>query len=456
MTNQPLTPTKHPKRLIWFCETEKVADDPDVLGRLRDTVGLTTIMPESHVCHTSGFGASEEISRRGPFEDWRSRSELWPRGKDGIYPPVAGTVGGFDDDPLLRLIQGARKAGIEVWGHLGLWSYGGDVYPELALQDLEGRPLDHRYRQWGIGLCPSRRQVIDWVRDCLVDVARRYELDGFCVDHARYPAPASVHALMACGCEACQSEAQRLGEDFGAMRDGVLKVRSQIRSLRADDLRRLEHLGAGLTDMATLLEGGAEALRWLRFRARILAERMGEFRDAVRDVDAGLVFGSDVFAPSISLLGGHDYRQWEKVTDYLTGGSSQGGVVGWATGATNAAREWSGALCRTVEGVGEATALRLMYRLLGLDGLCLPEGVEALEKQAPPVAELYGREIDRLQTYTTGRVPLYPPISATGGPEQVRQLCRAVVEGGCDGAMLGLDPGRSEILEILGEELGRL
>jgi len=447
---------KHPKRLIWFCETERIADDPDVLERLRDTIGLTTIMPESHVCHTSGFRASEEISQRGPFEDWRSRSDLWPRGKDGIYPPVAGTVGGFDDTPLRRLIEGAQRAGIEVWGHLGLWSYGGDVYPELALRDLEGQPLDQRYRQWGIGLCPSRRRVNDWTRECLVDVARRYELNGFCVDHARYPAPASVHALMTCGCEACQSEAQRLGEDFGAMRDGVLRVRSRIQSLRADDLHRLERSGAGLTDVVTLLEGGAEALRWLRFRARLLAERMGEFRDAVRGVDAGLVFGSDVFAPSISLLGGHDYRQWEQVADYLTGGSSHGGVVGWATGATNAAREWSGALCRTVAGVGEATALRLAYRLLGLDGLCLPEDADALEKQALPVAELYGREIDRLQLHTTGRVPLYPPISATGDPDRVRQLCRTVVEGGCHGAMLGLDPGRSEILGILREELGRL
>lgn len=444
------------KRLIWFCETERVADDPDVLERLRQEIGLTTIMPESHVCHTSGFRASERISRDGPFEDWRSREDLWPRGRDGIYPPVAGTVGGFDDAPLLRVLEGAKRAGIEVWGHLGLWSYGGDVYPELALRDLEGQPLDYRYRQWGIGLCPSRARVNSWVRECLRDVAGRYELDGFCVDHARYPAPASVHALMACGCEACQSEAQRLGEDFAAMRDGVLEVRAQIGSLQVDDLRRLVRLGAGPMDMVALLEGGAEAIRWLRFRARLLSERMGEFRDAVREVNAGLLFGSDVFAPTIALLGGHDYRRWEQATDYLTGGSSHGGVVGWATGATNAAREWSAALCRTVEGVEEDVALRLTYGFLGLDGLGLPEDLASLDGRALPVVQLYGREIDRLQLLTAERVPLYPPISATGDLDQVRQLCRAVVEGGCHGAMLGLDPGRAEVLAILREEFGRL
>ena len=87
--------SEHPQRFIWFCSTEQVAQHPDSLKKLRDEIGLTTIMPESSVCHTSGFRASDEIAQRGPFEDWRSREALWPKAKDGIYPPVAGTVGGF-------------------------------------------------------------------------------------------------------------------------------------------------------------------------------------------------------------------------------------------------------------------------------------------------------------------------------------------------------------------------
>ena len=64
----------HSRRFIWFCETEYVAAHPDALKKLRDEIGLTTIMPESYICHTSGFRASEEIVRRGPFEDWRQRT----------------------------------------------------------------------------------------------------------------------------------------------------------------------------------------------------------------------------------------------------------------------------------------------------------------------------------------------------------------------------------------------
>ena len=139
----------HKSRRIWFCQTEYVAEHPESLQKLKDAVGLTTIMPESPVCHTSGFSASAELAQRGPFEDWRQRLDAWPRGAEGIYPPVAGIISGFDDAPLQRVIEACKSTGIEVWGHIGLWSYGGEVYPEFALRDLEGRPLDRRYQEWG-------------------------------------------------------------------------------------------------------------------------------------------------------------------------------------------------------------------------------------------------------------------------------------------------------------------
>ena len=132
-----MTPT-HKSRRIWFCQTEYVAQHPESLQKLKDAVGLTTIMPESPVCHTSGFSASAKLAQRGPFEDWRERLDAWPRGAEGIYPPVAGIISGFDDAPLQRVIEACKSTGIEVWGHIGLWSYGGEVYPEFALSDLGG------------------------------------------------------------------------------------------------------------------------------------------------------------------------------------------------------------------------------------------------------------------------------------------------------------------------------
>ena len=443
----------HSRRFIWFCETEYVAAHPDALKKLRDEIGLTTIMPESHICHTSGFRASEEIVQRGPFEDWRQRTAQFPRAREGIYPPVAGTIGGFDDTPLLRVIEACRQAGIEIWGHIGLWSYGGEVFPEYAMRDIEGRLLDLRYKQWGIGLCPSRKDVNEWTRDCLVDLIRRYDLDGFDVDHARYPAPANLHSLLACGCGFCQQEAGRLGFDFGHMKEGLLQLQEELSTLTREQLDRIGRARPGFWEFLAYFGESGVVLEWLRFRALVMAERMREFRRAVQDAGGqDKVFGSDVFPPSIALLGGHIYEAWGRGADYLTGGSSHGGVVGWATTVTNLASEWAPALCRTVEGVQEKEALQLVYRMFGYDDLDLPLAVADLREGHLPVAQMFDREVARLKAQIRGQVPLYPPISIGNEPELARQLLESVVENQCEGALFGgLDPENDAMLALIRE-----
>ena len=452
------SPSDHPRRLIWFCNTESVADHPETLVRLRDEIGLTTIMPESHVCHTSGFAASPEIAARGPFEDWREREDKWPKAAQGIYPPVAGTVSGYDDGPLLSLIDSARQAGIEVWGHFGLWSYGGEVYPEFALTDLQGNSLGREGSQsaWGTGLCPSRRRINEWVVDCLRALVRRYDVDGFCVDHARYPPPANPASLLACGCADCRRESGALGYDFEAMLEGLAELRSGMAAADAVSLLTTAGEAANLWEFLSGFGGGDAARLWFESRAALLAARMGEFREAVRTAAPSMVFGSDLFAPSIALLGGQNYSEWEDVTDYLTGGSSHGGVVGWGTSVTNLAAVWAEVICDRVPGVGDEDVLGPIYALFGCGHLQLPLTRPGLEQGGLPLAELFEWEVSQLVKLSSGRVPRYPPISAGGNPELVRRLCRAVVEAGCDGAMLSLDPANGAILNVLSEELGAL
>lgn len=449
-----VSPTVKPRRVIWFCSTEGVARQPESLARLRDEIGLTTIMPESSVCHTSGFRATPAAAARGPFQDWRERVDLWPQAAQGIYPPVAGVIGGFDDGDLLRVIEAARAAGIEAWGHIGLWSYGGDVFPELAMRDVDGAALDARWKRWGIGLCPSRTEVNAWTADGLADAAARYDLDGFCVDHARYPMAANVHALAACGCERCLAEGARLGFDARGLIGVVRAARAALQ--RLDAARAARALASGRAGAALLPELGVDAAigDWFRMRAALLAARMSEFRDRVRSAKARLLFGSDVFSPSVALLGGHDQARWEAATDFLTGGSSAGGVVGWATGATNAAAEWARALRAAAPSVGEAAAVELALRLLEVgDVEGLPRSADALEAGPIPVEVLYEREVARLAAGTTGAVPLYPPVSAAGDPARVRRLCAAIAAHGCHGAMITVDPGDAAMLRALREGL---
>jgi hypothetical protein len=441
-------------RLIWFCDIESVAADVAVLARLRDQIGLTTIMPESSICHTSGFRAGQALADASPFADWRSRTDVWEQGKQGVYPPVAGIIGGFDDAPLLKVIAACKAAGIEVWGHIGLWSYGGDVYPEYAMRDIDDRPLDMRYKQWGIGLCPSNQRINQWTRDGLVEAARRYDLDGFCVDHARYPAPANLHSLLACGCQSCQAEADRLGYDFSQMRRGLKALVGRVAALRREEVVALAQEAAGF-DAAFNLLGEGEAVRdWLSFRSQVMAGQMAGFRSAVQAA-AGehMVFGSDVFPPSIALLGGHDYEQWAGGADYLTGGASFGGVVGWATTVSSLAGEWAPALCGAVKGLQEAEALAWVYQLFGYGDLGLPYSLDGLKNNVLPLENIFAHEVQKLKVQVGESLPLYPPVSAQGDTERVRRLCRAVADAGCDGAMLGLDPNKAENLAVLCREL---
>ena len=333
------------KRIIWFCNTEYVAEHPESLVWLRNEIGLTTIMPESSICHTSGFAATPEVAARGPFEDWYSRADRWPKANDGIYPPVAGVIGGFDDAPLRRVLEAADQAGIEVWGHIGLWSYGGDVYPEWAMRDIDGNELDPRYGRWGIGLCPSKEAVNAWVEEGFLDVINRYGLGGFCVDHARYPQPANVHALAACGCADCREVAEANGFDVDALIGAVRDARRVLEGIDEARVKRAEASGgSGEVILDALGMDGGALMQWFRCRAALLAAPMARFRAAVQVAQPELVFGSDIFPPSVALLGGHDVRRWEEATDFITGGTSAGGVVGWATGAVYAASSWVRAL----------------------------------------------------------------------------------------------------------------
>ena len=101
----------------------------------------------------------------------------------------------------------------------------------------------------------------------MVEAIQRYAIDGFDVDHARYPAPANVHSLMACGCANCEDEAGRLGYDFAAMRRGVLALRQRLAQLTLAEVRALAAGHPSLMDFLGLLAQDGAVLDWVQFRA---------------------------------------------------------------------------------------------------------------------------------------------------------------------------------------------
>src|SRR5438552_8973236 len=261
-----MTAPRRPRRIIWFADLEALLARLDVLEVLQGEIGLTTVAPESHLSHTSGFAASPEIAAASPLADWRRRPGLRDH-REGFGVPepamavLPGIVGGVDDGPLLRVIAECRRLGLEVWGHAGVWPYGGEIFPEFAARDLWGRQLVPDSLPWGTMFCPSKAALNRWIAASLADAAARYDLDGWFLDHARYTSPSHGPTLFACACSDCAAAALERGVDLNDVQGDV------------------ERNGGPAASLATIRSDAL--LPWFDVRARILAERFGELHAAV-------------------------------------------------------------------------------------------------------------------------------------------------------------------------------
>lgn len=450
MTEPPAAGRPGPNRIAWFADLETIAARPDLprlLGTLRDEIGLTTIVPESHISHTSGFRASPEAG--GPLQDWMSRPELARhRAAFGVAEPafavLPGILGGFDDAPLLRLIEVSRGLGLEVWGHAGLWCYGGEVFPELAARDLFGRPLPEEAVPWGTMFCPSKTQLNDWIARSLADAAGRYDLDGWFMDHARYTSPGHGPSLLACGCGDCAAAGAESGVDLARCRDALLALREDLATLGSERLVVLAD--AGPVAIAGFLGARDGVLEWFLFRARLLADRFATVGAAIREASPRPIeYGSDVFPPSVALLGGHSYAAWAQSATFLTGGF--GPKIGWGSVAGVVTTNLAPWLQRWVPGLERPAAERIVGALLGL----APDEVAA-ERQGATIAALL-REMRRIGGARLS-LPVYPPVPGGFDAADLRTVSQGIVDAGLQGAMFsGLETFTAEQRSVVRTEL---
>lgn len=437
--NRPIV-SKGRVRLAWFVDLEMLVQHLEWLPQLRDEVGLTTVVPESHLSHTSGFRSSVV----GPLEDWRNRPTLKDhREVFGVSEPamavLPGIVGGVDDGPLLAVIEACRREGLELWGHAGVWCYGGEMFREFAALDLFGRALTPGSLPWGTMFCPTHPEVHAFVVRSLADAAARYDLDGWFLDHARYPSPGHPASLLACGCAHCASVARASGVDFDVCRADVQRLAAGLPNLDVEMLRR--YAAAGPAGVAEFLSDYPGVTAWFDVRAGILADRLAGIGRAIQSASGRAVeFGSDVFPPSVALLGGHSYAAWTRTATYLTGGF--GPKIGWSTVTRVTAEGLAALLVEGVPGLmGIEEASASMMALLGA-----PDPNEA------PVAA-FRRELRAMSRLRPG-VPVYPPIPAGQSTDSLRAMCQTIVAEGLDGAMLsGLERYDADQRTIIRQEL---
>ena len=430
-------------RLAWFCDLEAFQENLAVLRVLRDELGLTTLVPESHLCHTSGFAPSSEVIAASPLEGWRASPTLHLHRSgfhisEPAFAVLPGVVSGFDDTFLRRVIDECRRLGLEVWGHAGLWSYGGEVFPALAARDL----FEHGFREdglsWGTGFCPSKPELHSWIKLALADVVSRYDLDGMFVDHARYTSPGYGPALLTCGCADCEDQANRRGYDFDEFRDGLTRLRGSLGRMSPSQIAELA--SAGPIETIAFAAEHPGVLDWFIFRARLLADQFADIAGAVRDAaQRPFPFGSDVFPPSVALLGGQIYREWARGATFFTGGF--GGRIGWSTVGQVTIDNLAPWLRSWVPNLDGATAALLIAHLIGYDhdspGSPAPDSGELGRPENLPPS--FDTEIGRMAR-ASGGVPVYPPVAGGLDLATLKSVCEGIAKAGLSGAMFsGLD-----------------
>jgi hypothetical protein len=387
---------------------------PETIRRLRDGIGLTALIPDDYTPHHSGFRLPEDLLESSPLARWQEQPTVERHRKtyglaphaSPVFPGIVGPP--YDDSKLLRLIDEAGKQGVEVWAHLGLWGYGGDIFPDLALQDDQSYVIPDEYIYWGVPICPNNVEVRDWTGRCLQYIARHYGVKAMDLDHGHYPPLASITSIFGCCCHRCAARARALGYDWAAMMAALSALRQRLSRLTLSQFQRAASLSYGFPDFLGHLGYDTHLLDWFEFRCQVANEHMQVLTQAVHEaVGDACPVDSHMFPPTIAFLCGQDLPQWEKAVDRLTPG--WGPVVGWDLSQINSFAVWARKLCARVAGLDERTALTVIYRFFGYDQLPMPHAVADLEAERFPVAQVMALEIKKAALLFSGKKPFLPP-----------------------------------------------
>lgn len=355
-------------------------------------------------------------------------------------------LGWTDDDSELRAaIDRAHSRGVRVWLIAGAWHIGGERFPEFCMKDIYGKPLTdapqrkHAIEQGIMTFCPTDERFNEWFRSAYLEILRTYEVEGLILTHARYTAPAFFDNLFGCACDRCAGAAEAMGYDFLAMRSAIERFFQAFRKLTPEFFAEVRTSNLSLFDYLELLNSPA-LLDWFSFRARVISDRLGEFRSHLHnEVGREIVFGSDTFVPSLAFLVGHQYKELTKALDFHSPLLPHVQVFINSTFAS-----WAHYLCVGCPGLRESDALAAIYRLVGyddlempltIDGLGVSRGVEC-EWECLPLEKVVAKELRKARLLNPGVIPSLPVIKGGLWPrEVVRNLIQLVWDLGFEGIL---------------------
>jgi hypothetical protein len=287
--------------------------------------------------------------------------------------------------------------------------------------------------------CPSLERVNRWYEALYVCWATQYGVDGVDVTHARYPMGSFPRGIGSCVCAECARTAAEMGYDMtgmtAALHDAVERLRRMDARLLAAACRR----GLGPLDFVQMMAMRPGVLDWLRFRAALLTRNLKRFRQAVRAAAGpGVIFGTDTHPASLASFVGHNQADWSECSDFASPLVSH--VPAFVVGTLV---EWTRWIRQVNPGLSEPDALRLVYRLVGYDGLGLPETIEGFGLDDParmlrmiPLTELVVHDLTKARLSLPREIPSYPVIHGEGWPPKaILAIMAGADEAGHDGVI---------------------
>ncbi len=385
-----------------YLTTAQVEQDPEYSLRLRDEIGLTTV-----VLSFSGT-LPEEVTELSPFPQVPPTDDqltdlvlrhmdggpVDPREFDRAAASVGPGVGATgDDDGFRRAVDGLKEQGLEVWLCGSSWTIRRLMF------------------------CPSRASVTAWFEAVYSHWAGAYGVDGLDITHARFPMGSFPLGLFGCTCDHCAVAASRLGYDMEEMIAALRQSRARLRQLDGKRLGEVVRMGVGFFDIIQALDVQPGLISWLRFRAELLIGALTRFRRAAKAANPEIFFGGDTFPASMSLTVGHDLVRWGEFADFASP------LVSHISAFTcNTLTEWARFLQSEIgDSLSTADALATIYRFTGYDGIGLPESYEGFGDahelaQRVPVADLVLRDLAKTKLHLPQDLPSYPILHGTGWP----------------------------------------
>jgi hypothetical protein len=232
-----------------------------------------------------------------------------------------------------------------------------------------------------------------------------------------------------------------MGYDFNEMRTGLRKLQKRMKNLSRNELKSLAEAEPGFLDWLYFLGPDTAIIDWIRFRCDVITSSLKEFRNAAKEGNERIRFGSDSHPPSFAQLVGHRYSDFERYADFLSPLLPHPMIFSLLNFVeiTEKLMIWNKSL-------KQSDVMPILYKLFGYEKLRLPTSINSILERKPipatdyshgriDISKIYELEAAKVRAMVSGSKPRYGVLAANkmitpaGAASRVRKVLGSGMKG---------------------------